>query len=69
MARKIWHDYILRDYTFFYVYSHKINFSTLSDLEIVKLQDIYDIVYSINPEGIQAILQNQETNSLINYIY
>ncbi len=70
VARKKWHDYILCDYNYFWdVNSHKINFSTLLDLEIVKLQDIYVIVYFINPVGIWAILQNQETNSLINYIY
>ena len=64
VARKKWHDYILRDYNYFWdFYSHKINFRTLSDLEIVKLQDIYEIIYFMNPEGIHAILGNPETNS------
>ena len=70
MAWKQWHDYTLRDYNYFWdVYSHKINFRTLSDLEIVKLQDICKIIYFINPEGIHAILGNPETNSLVNHIY
>ena len=70
VARKKWHDYILYDYNYFWdVYSHKINFRVLSDSEIVKLQDIYEIIYFINPEGIRAILGNPETNALVCYIY
>ena len=36
---------------------------------MVKLHDIYEIVYFINPEGIRVILENDDTNSLVNYIY
>ena len=70
VARKKWYDYILRDYEYFWdVYSHKIKYRTLTDLEVVKLHDIYEIVYFINPEGICVILENDDTNSLENYIY
>ena len=70
VACKKWHDYNLQYYNFFWdVYSHKINYHTLSDLEIVKLQDIYEIVYFINPEGICVILGQNDTNILINYVY
>ena len=51
------------------MYSHKINYHTLTDLEVVKLHDIYEIVYFINPKGIRVILENDDTNSLVNYIY
>ena len=58
VARKKWHDYILCDYKYFWdVYSHKINYRTLTDLEVVKLHDIYEIVYFINPEGIRVTLK------------
>ena len=70
VARKKWHGYIVHDYEYFWdVYSHKINYCTLTDLEVVKLHDIYEIVYLINPEWIRVILENDETNSLVNYIY
>ena len=70
IARKKWHNYIVHDYVYFWdVYSQMINYCALIDLEIVKLQDIYAIVYFINPEGIGSILENNETNSLVNYIY
>ena len=70
VAHKKWHDYIFRDYEYFWgVYSHKINYRTLTDLEVVKLHDIFEIVYLINPEGIRVILENDDTNSLVNYIY
>ena len=70
VAHKKWHDYIIRDYEFFWdAYSHKINYHTLTDLEVVKLHDIYEIVSFINPEEICVILENNETNSLVDYIY
>ena len=70
VARKKWHDFILQDYDYFWdVYSYKINYRNLTDAEIVKLQDLYDIVYFINPEGIRTLLNTPDTHSIINYIY
>ena len=56
--------------TFFWdIYLNKINYQTLTDLEIVKLQGIYDIVYFINPDGIQTLLNTPNTHAIINYVY
>ena len=69
-AQKKWHDFILQDYNYFWgVYSNKINNQTLTDPEIVKLQDIYDIVYFINSNGIQTLLNTPDTHAIINYVY
>ena len=43
---------------------NKINYRTLTDQEIVKLQDIYDIIYFINPDGINQVLQDYTTNTI-----
>ena len=48
---------------------NKINYQTLTDSEIVKLQDIYDIVYFINPDGIRTLLNTPDTHAIINYVY
>ena len=70
VARKKWLDYISEDYNFFWdVYAQKINYRTLNDLDIVKLQDIYDIVYFINPQGIRTILENSHSYQIVNHIY
>ena len=70
VACKKWHDYISEDYNFFWdVFSQKINFCTKSYIEIIKLQDIYDIVYLINPQGIYTILENPESYQIVNFIY
>ena len=69
-ARKKWHDFILQDYDYFWdVYSNKINYRTLTDSEIVKLQDIYDIVYFIYLDGIQTLLNTPDTHTIIIYVY
>ena len=69
-ARKKWYDFILQDYNYFWdVYSNKINYRTLTDPEIVKLQDIYDIVYFINPDGIRTLLNTPDTHAIVNYVY
>ena len=55
-AQKKWYNFILKDYNYFWdVYSNKINYQTLTGLEIVKLQDLYDIVYFINPDGMHTL--------------
>ena len=41
----------------------------LTDPEIVKLQDIYDIVYFINPNGICTLLNTSDTHIIVNYVY
>ena len=38
-------------------------------MEIVKLQDIYDIVYFINLDGIQTLSNTPDTHAIINYVY
>ena len=48
---------------------NKINYRTLTDSEIVKLQDIYDIIYFINPNGIRTLLNTPDTHAIINYVY
>ena len=65
-----WLDYILEDYIFFWdVYAQKTNYCTLNNLDIVKLQDINDIVYFINPQGIRTILENPHSYQIVNHIY
>ena len=65
VAHKKWHNYIAHDYKYFWdVYSHKINYCTLTDLEVVKLHDIYEIVYFINSKRIRVILENDEIRLL-----
>ena len=70
MACKKWHDCISEDYNFFRdIFCQKINYYTLSDLNIVKPQDIFKIIYFTNPQGICTILENTESYHSINYIY
>ena len=70
VARKKWYDYIHDDYHFVWdVYSNKINYRALPDTDIVKLQDLYDIIYFINPEGVGTLLNTPDTHSIINYVY
>ena len=35
----------------------------------MRLQDLYDIVYFINPDGIRTLLNTPDTHSIINYVY
>ena len=68
--RKKWYDYIHDDYHFFWdVYLNKIKYCTLPDTNIVKLQDLYDILYFINPDGVGTLLNTPDTHSIINYVY
>ena len=64
-------DKILEDYNFFWdVYAQKINYCTLTDLDIVKLQDIiYDMICFINLQGISTILENPHSYLIVNHIY
>ena len=58
-ARKKWHDFIHKDYEFFWdVLSNHIDYRTLTDQETVNLQDIYEIIYFINPDGINMASTN-----------
>ena len=50
VACKKWYDYILEDYDFFSdTLIQKVIYCTMSDFDIVKSQDINEIIYSINP--------------------
>ena len=70
VARKKWYDYISEDYSFFWdIFSQIVNCCTLSDIEIIKLQDIYEIVYFINPQGIRTILENPEPYQIVDFVY
>ena len=70
VARKKWHDFILDDYNYFWdVYLYKINYRTLIDTDIVRLQDLYNIIYFINPDGIRTLLNTPNTHLIINNVY
>ena len=69
-ARKKWHDFIHKDYDFFWnVLSNHIDYRTLTDQEIVNLQDVHEIIYFINPDGINTVLNDHKTNSILNFLY
>ena len=70
VACKKWYDSIHDDYNYFWdVYSNKINYHTLSDTDTVKLQNLYDFIYFINPDVVRTLLNTPDTHSIINYIY
>ena len=70
VARKKWHDYISEDYNFFWdIFSQKVTYCKLSDVEITKLLDIYEIVYYINPKGICTVLENPESYQIVTFVY
>ena len=48
-----------QDYDYFWdVYSNEIDFDTLSNYDIVKLDDLLEIIWFMNPMGLQNVLQN-----------
>ena len=57
MTNKKWHDYAKEDCCYLGgICPNKIKYWTLTHSEIVKIQDIYDIVFLINPGDIWKIL-------------
>ena len=70
VAYKTWYCCISEDYDFWGgIFSQKINFCTLSGLYIFKLQDIYEIVYFMNPQDIYKILENPKSYQIVNFFY
>ena len=70
VARKKWYDFILKDYDFYWdVYSKKIDVYTLSNYDITKLNDLNEIIWFINPTGMQHLLQTPETHEAIKFVY
>ena len=71
IACKKWHGYISEDYNFFWdAFSQKVNYCTLSYIKIIEPQDIYEIVYFINPaQSICAILEHLGSCQIVNFIY
>ena len=68
-ARQKWLDFIIEDYFFFWdVFANKIKFSELSDQNIVKIHDIFEIVNFINPQAIQRLLRDPNLFNLMKLI-
>jgi len=61
IARKKWYDYLDNDYAFFWdVYSNKLDISNLSIYDITKLNDLNEIIWFINPTGMQYLTETPE---------
>ena len=55
--------FLKKEMEYISLYVHKV---LLSNLDIVRLQDTYEIVYFINPQGIW--LENPESCQIVNHI-
>ena len=68
-ARKKQLDFIIDDYIFFWdIFTNKIKFSELSNQDIVKIHDIIEIVYFINPQAKQRLLLDPKLFNLMKVI-
>ena len=52
IANKIWKDFISNDYAYFWDSFISNDFESLNDQDFVKLDDLFEIIKFINPEGI-----------------
>ncbi len=69
IARKKWYDVLGQDYEFFWeVYTHIIDIDTLSNYDIVKLDDLLDIIWFINPMGLHNLMNNLQGSNMINLV-
>ena len=60
IARKKWKDFIGDDYAYFWDSFISNDFESLNDQDFVKLDDLFEIIKFINPEGIRLFLKNCE---------
>ena len=59
VACKKWLDFLGDDYELFWnVFSEKISYNHLDNTEILKLHDIFEVIWFINPQGIQKLLSS-----------
>ena len=58
------------DYAYFWnVYSNKIDIDTLSNYNIVKLDDLLEIIWFINPMGLHNILRNLGGYNMVKIVH
>ena len=70
IARKKWYDYLGNDYKFFWdVYSNIIHITTLSIYDITKLNDIKEIIWFINPIGMQYLVQTPKIYDKMMFVH
>ena len=70
IARKKWYDYLDNDCKFFWdVYSNVIQITTLSIYDITKLNDIKEIIWFINPIGMQYLVQTPEIYDKMMFVH
>ena len=60
IARKKWKDFIGDDYEYFWKSFISNDFENLNDEDYVKLDDLFQIIKFINPEGIRLFLKKNE---------
>ena len=60
IARKKWKDFIGDDYEYFWKSFISNDFECLNDEDYVKLDDLFQIIKFINPEGIRLFLKKNE---------
>ncbi len=69
IAHKKWYDILDNDYDFFWdVHSSKIDIDTLSNYDIVKLNDLLEIIWFINPMGLHNLIQNIKDFDMVKLI-
>ena len=57
VAKKKWLTFLDEDYSFFWdAFSGKISINQLDSYDIVKLNDLFEIIWFINPRGIHKLL-------------
>ena len=70
IARKIWYDYLGTDYKFFWdVYSNMIHMTKLSIYNITKLNDVKEIIWFINPIGMQYLVQTPKIYDKMMFVH
>ena len=69
VARKKWLDFLGPDYYYFWdVVSNKIKLHKINEVDIVKLDEMMDIIMFINPEGLNTMLHFKEAYNRVLYI-
>ena len=59
VAYKKWLDFLGDDYELFWnVFRKKISYNYLDNAEILKLHNIFDVIWFINPQGVQKLLSS-----------
>ena len=70
VARKKWLTFLNEDYEFFWdAFSGRLPLYQLSDYDVVKLQDLLEIIWFINPKGVQKLLSTIRGIRDVQYVH